>query len=93
MNDAEGAAEGAAACSGASEECVGSQFFDFSSARISRSIMSSGTRLPDFMAISASRPRIEREKYSVRGPGKGTGNWPYLVESGCGRFGGEDPLN
>ena len=56
MKEAEGAGEGGAACSGESDECVGSQFFAFSSARINRRIMSSGTKLPDFMALSASSP-------------------------------------
>lgn len=57
MNEAEGAGDGeGVGGEGVSEVCVGSQFFDFSSARMSRSMVSSGTRFPDFMALSASRP-------------------------------------
>lgn len=57
MKDAEGEAEGGGAgVEEVSDVCVGSQFLDLSSAEMSRKIMSSGTRLPDFMASSASRP-------------------------------------
>lgn len=57
MKDAEGEADGGGA---GTEEVrdvwVGSQFLDLSSASMRRRIISSGTRLPDFMASSASRP-------------------------------------
>ena len=66
MKDAEGAAEGAGV--GAEEVndvWVGSQFLDLSSVKMRRRIMSSGTRLPDFMASSASRPAKPKSKARV----------------------------
>lgn len=57
MKDAEGDAEGdGVGAEEVSDVCGGSHFLDLSSPRMRRRIISSGTRLPDFMASSASRP-------------------------------------
>ena len=50
---------------GEREVLGGSQFLDLSSARMRRRIISSGTRLPDFMASSASRPGVWRRVRKV----------------------------
>lgn len=66
MKDAVGDAEGGGAgAEELSDVCVGSQFLDLSSARMRRRIMSSGTRLPDFMASSASRPGKRKSEVRV----------------------------
>lgn len=56
MKDAEGAEDGRGGAASEREEWEGSQDLDFSSLRIRRRIMSSGTREPDAMWDWASRP-------------------------------------
>ena len=57
MNDAEGASEGRDCTALEREVLEGTQDLAFSSVRMRRRIMSSGTREPAFMWDSASRPR------------------------------------
>lgn len=56
MNEAVGAEEGRAGAASAREVLGGIQDLDLSSERMSRRIISSGTREPDCMWDSASRP-------------------------------------
>jgi len=56
MKDAEGSSEGCAGIASLTDVCRETQRFDLSSLRISLRIMSSGTRLPAFIADSARRP-------------------------------------
>ena len=56
MNEAVGEEEGRAGAASAREVLGGIQDFDFSSDRMRRRIMSSGTREPDCMCDSASWP-------------------------------------
>ena len=58
MNEASGAEEGRAGAASVREVLDGSQDFDFSSERMRRRIMSSGTRDPACMCDSASWPAV-----------------------------------
>lgn len=58
MNEAVGEEEGRVGAASAREVLGGIQDFDFSSERMRRRIMSSGTREPDCMCDSASWPGI-----------------------------------
>lgn len=66
MKDAEGAPDGVAggedSVAEGEGEGVGSQSLAWSSARMRRKIMSSGTRRPVLMALSASRPVMHRQR-------------------------------
>lgn len=58
MKEAEGEEEGRAGAASAREVLGGIQDLDFSSERMRRRIMSSGTRAPDRMWDSASWPAV-----------------------------------
>lgn len=58
MKDAEGEVDGGERLWEVVDVLCGSQFLDWSLARMRRKIISSGTRFPDFMVPSASRPGI-----------------------------------
>ena len=58
MNDASGEDEGEAGAASAREVLDGTQDLDFSSERMRRRIMSSGTKEPDCMWDSASWPAV-----------------------------------
>ena len=58
MNEAEGRLEGFEGAASEREEVDGSQDLDFNSVRMRRRIISSGTREPEAMCDSASRPRL-----------------------------------
>ncbi len=100
MNEASGEEEGRAGATSAREVLDGTQDLDFSSERMRRRIMSSGTREPDCMWDSASWPAMGTPLEAPRQHGRHAGwetesgvedGWAYPRGSCCERHCARDP--